>query len=201
MTAPMALLDNADSVRTALSPIRRRLLSELQAPGSASSLAATLDMPRQKIGYHLKALEEAGLVQLVEERRRRGFTERLFTASADAYLVDPDLLAGPAPGALTPEAQKQDRYAADHLIRLAAETVREVGRMRVAADAEGRRLLTFTIDAEIAFAAPGDIERFAGRLTEAVAVLAAEFNTAGGRPYRLIAATHPARGSKTRTSQ
>lgn len=195
MTAPMALLDDADRVRTALSPIRRRLLTELQAPGSAASLAAALDMPRQKVGYHLKALEDAGLVQLVEERQRRGFTERLFTASADAYVIDPNLLAGPAPEALT-----QDRYAADHLIRAASETVREVGRMRQAADAEGRRLLTFTLDAEIAFAAPGDIERFADRLTQAIAVLAREFDTAGGRPYRLIAATHPSKGSKTRTS-
>lgn len=193
MTAPMALLDDADRVRTALSPIRRRLLAELQAPGSAASLAVALDMPRQKVGYHLKALEEAGLVNLVEERQRRGFTERLFTASADAYVIDPDLLAGPAPEALT-----QDRYAADHLIRTAAETVRDVGRMRQTADAEGRRLLTFTLDAEIAFAAPDDIERFAARLTEAVGALAAEFNTPGGRPYRLIAATHPAKGSKTR---
>jgi DNA-binding transcriptional ArsR family regulator len=196
MITNMALLDDADRVRTALSPIRRRLLAELQTPGSAASLAAALGMPRQKIGYHLKALEDAGLVNLVEQRQRRGFTERLFTASADAFLVDPDLLAGPAPEALT-----QDRYAADHLIRTAAETVREVGRMRQAADAEGRRLLTFTLDAEIAFAAPGDIERFAERLTQAVAALAAEFNTEGGRPYRLIAATHPAKSSKTRTSQ
>lgn len=193
MTTPMALLDDADRVRTALSPIRRRLLAELQSPGSAASLAVALGMPRQKVGYHLKALEDAGLVQLVEQRQRRGFTERLFTASADAYVIDPDLLAGPAPEALT-----QDRYAADHLIRTAAETVREVGRMRQAADAEGRRLLTFTLEAEIAFAAPGDIERFAERLTQAVAALAAEFNTEGGRPYRLIAATHPAKGSKTR---
>lgn len=193
MIAPMALLDDADRVRTALSPIRRRLLAQLQTPGSAASLAAALGMPRQKIGYHLKALEDAGLVNLVEQRQRRGFTERLFTASADAYLIDPDLLAGPAPEALT-----QDRYAADHLIRTAAETVREVGRMRQAADAESRRLLTFTLDAEIAFAAPGDIERFADRLTQSVAALAAEFNTEGGRPYRLIAATHPAKGSKTR---
>ncbi|MCE3289361.1 MAG: hypothetical protein K0R83_1373 [Caulobacter sp.] len=193
MTAPMALLDDADRVRTALSPMRRRLLAALREPGSAASLAAALDLPRQKVGYHLKALEEAGLVALVEERRRRGFTERLFTASADAYVVDPDLLAGPAPEALT-----QDRYAADHLIRMASETVREVGRMRQAADAEGRRLLTFTLDAEVAFAAPGDIERFAGRLTEVVAALVAEFDTVGGRPYRLIAATHPAKGSKLR---
>ena len=193
MTAPMALLDDADRVRTALSPIRRRMLTALQSPGSAASLAVALDMPRQKVGYHLKALEEAGLVNFVEQRQRRGFTERLFTASADAYVIDPDLLAGPAPEALT-----QDRYAADHLIRTAAETVREVGRMRQTADAEGRRLLTFTLDAEIAFAAPGDIERFATRLTETVAALATEFNTPGGRPYRLIAATHPAKGSKNR---
>ncbi|MBX3481530.1 MAG: helix-turn-helix transcriptional regulator [Caulobacter sp.] len=191
MNTAVTLLDNADSVRLALSPIRRRLLALLREPGSAASLAATMDMPRQKIGYHLRELEAAGLIREVETRRRRGFTERLLAATSDAYVIDPDVLSGPSPEAV----QTQDRYAADHLVRTAAEMVREVGRMRGAARAEGRRLLTFTLDAEIAFAAPGDIERFADRLAEALAGLAEEFHTDGGRPYRLVAAAHPASGS------
>lgn len=193
MTTSLALLDDADRVRLALSPIRRRLLEALREPGSAASLAAALDMPRQKIGYHLRELEAAGLLRLVEERRRRGFTERVLVANS--YMVDPDVLGAPH------TIQVQDRYAADHLVRTAAEVVRDVGRMRAAAEAEGRRLLTFTLDAEVAFAAPGDLERFADRLAAAMADLVREFDTPGGRTFRLLAAAHPAAGSRQRKTK
>lgn len=196
MTAPLALLDNADALRLALSPIRRRLLELLRQPGSAASLAETLGMPRQKIGYHLRALEAAGLVELAETRRRRGFTERLLVARADAFIVDPGLLDRAAVSAI----ETQDRYAADHLVRTAADIVREVGRMRGAAESEGRRLLTFTLDAEVAFAAPDDLERFAQRLAETMADLVREFDTPGGKPFRLVAAAHPAVGARARSA-
>ncbi|WP_281689322.1 ArsR/SmtB family transcription factor [Pseudonocardia thermophila] len=71
-------------------PVRARILTELAtAPGSASSLARTLGIPRQKINYHLRQLEEHGIVQLIEERRRSGLTERADGRAADR---------GPGPG-------------------------------------------------------------------------------------------------------
>ena len=70
--AKTSLIEDADRARLALSPLRRRILRALREPGSASSLAAALKLPRQRIGYHLRALEAAGLVELVEERARRG---------------------------------------------------------------------------------------------------------------------------------
>ena len=36
-----------------------------------------LGLARQKVAYHLRVLEQAGLVELVELRQRRGFTERV----------------------------------------------------------------------------------------------------------------------------
>lgn len=194
MTAPLALLDNADALRLALSPIRRRLLELLRQPGSAASLAETLGMPRQKIGYHLRALEAAGFLELAETRRRRGFVERLLVARADAFIVDPGVLDRADVSAI----ESQDRYAADHLMRTAADMVREVGRMRGAAETEGRRLLTFTLDAEVAFAAPADLERFAQRLAGAMAELVREFDTPGGKPFRLVGAAHPAVDARRR---
>lgn len=196
MTTPLALLDNADALRLALSPIRRRLLELLRQPASAASLADAVGMPRQKVGYHLRALEAAGLIELAETRRRRGFTERLLVARADAFIIDPGLLDRPA----VADIEAQDRYAADHLVRTAAEVVREVGRMRGTAEAESRRLLTFTLDAEVAFVAPGDLERFAQRLAEAMASLVREFDTPGGKTFRLLAAAHPAVGARARSA-
>ena len=189
MTArPSALLDNLDTVLLALAPIRRRILGALAEPASAAGLAERLDMPRQKIGYHLRALETAGLVQPAGERRKRGFTERLFVAARD-HVVDPALMQAPS----DPDAiEAQDRHAADHLISTASSIVRDVARMRQDAAAEGSRLLTLTVEADVSFATPADFDAFTEEVSAAVAVLARKYAAPTGRRYRLTAAAHPA---------
>ena len=186
--APSVLLDDLDTALLALAPIRRAILSALDEPLSASGLADKLGMPRQKIGHHLRALEAAGLVRLAGERKKRGFTERLFVA-AQSYVLDPALLqAPPDPDAV----EAQDRHAADHLIQTASTMVRDVARMRQAAEAEGSRLLTLTVEADVAFATPADFDAFTEDVSAAVAALARRYGAPSGRRYRLTAAAHPA---------
>jgi len=192
-TTPLELLRDPESVRLALTPIRRQMLEHLRQPGSASTLAALMGAPRQRLNYHLKALEEAGLVTLVEERPRRGFVERVLVARADAFLVDPSVMGERAMA--DPDAQ--DRFAADHLLSTAADLVADIGRMRAAAEREGTRLLTFTIETEVAFARPADMELYAERLAQAVAAVSDEFNAKGGRRYRVVVGGHPARLTKS----
>lgn len=197
MTArPSALLDDLDTALLALAPVRRRILSALTEPASAAGLAEQLGLPRQNIGYHLNALEAAGLVRLAAERRKRGFTERLFVAARN-YVFDPALLqATPDPEAV----EAQDRHAADHLIATASTLVRDVARMRQAADAEGARLLTLTVEADVTFATPADFDAFTEDVSAAVATLARRYAAPSGRRYRLTAVAHPAatRAGKTR---
>ena len=189
MTArPSALLDDLDTAHLALAPIRRRILAALTEPASAAGLAEQLDMPRQKIGYHLRALEDAGLIRLAGERRKRGFTERLFVAARN-YVLDPALMqAPPDPDAI----DAQDRYAADHLITTASTIVRDVARMRQDAAAEGSRLLTLTVEADVTFATPADFDAFTDEVSAAVTALARKYAAPSGRRYRLTAAAHPA---------
>ena len=80
------VLADAGSVRTVLSPLRVTLLKELREPGSASGLAERLGTTRQRLGYHLRVLEEQGFIQLVEERQRRGCTERFLQRTARALV-------------------------------------------------------------------------------------------------------------------
>ena len=61
----------------ALDPIKARLLAELARPASAASLAARVGLTRQKVNYHLRALEAHNLVKVAEERQWGGLTERL----------------------------------------------------------------------------------------------------------------------------
>src|SRR5262249_1154848 len=90
------------------------------------------------------------------------------------------------------ELRAGDRHAAEHLIAVSAETVRNVTRMRAAADKQGKRLLTFTIEAAVNLAAPGELHRFSDELASAIAEVIASFDTTGGRPYRLMIGGHPA---------
>lgn len=186
MEGSVALVSDARTARAALTPLRRRLLDRLREPGSAASLAEELGESRQKLGYHLRVLEDAGLVQLVEERPRRGFVERVLMATADTFVVDPAVIhAGPPPGS-------QDRFAAEHLVHVAAGLARDVARQREAADAQHKRLLTLTVEADLQLARPADFDAFAEELAAAVAALAHKYNAPGGRHYRVVAAAHPA---------
>ena len=187
-TRPSALLDDLDTALLALAPVRRRILTALTEPASAAGLSERLGLPRQNIGYHLNALEAAGLVQLAGERRKRGFTERLFVA-AQNHVFDPAMMqAPPDPDAV----EAQDRHAADHLIATASTLVRDVARMRQAAEAEGARLLTLTVEADVSFATPADFDTFTEDVSAAVAAIARRYASPGGRRYRLTAVAHPA---------
>lgn len=182
-----ALIEDAGAALLALDPVKRRLLEALREPGSAASLAKRLELPRQQLGYHLRALEQAGLVRLVEERKRRGFVERVLVAAADAFVLDPAML-GPARA-----VDAQDAHAAAHLVAVAVNVVREVTRMRSAAEAAGQRLLTFTIEADLGFARPQDFEEFSDALARAVAELANRYPPAPDRRgYSLVIGAHPA---------
>src|SRR5258708_1378330 len=106
--ASIALVEDADRVRTALSPLRRRRLERLRTRGAAPQLAGELTLGRQRVNSHLRALEEAGLIELVEERQRRGCVERILAARARAFVVDPAVRGGPGGPAV--RAAAQDRF-------------------------------------------------------------------------------------------
>ena len=185
---PSALLDDLDTALLALAPVRRRILTALTEPASAAGLAERLGLPRQNIGYHLNALEAVGLVQLAGERRKRGFTERLFIAARN-HVFDPGMMqAPPDPDAV----EAQDRHAADHLVSTASAMVRDVARMRQDAAAEGSRLLTLTVEADVTFAVPADFDAFTEEVSAAVTALARKYAAPSGRRYRLTAVAHPA---------
>src|SRR3954463_10734256 len=76
--------------------MRSRLLSEVVVPASAATLATRVGLARQKVNYHLRALEAHGLVRLAEERKWGGLTGRLLLGTAPALRASP---GGPRPGA------------------------------------------------------------------------------------------------------
>jgi hypothetical protein len=135
-------------------------------------------------------LESAGLVTLVEERRKGNCLERVVRASARSFVISPEAL-----GALGPTADiAADRLSSAYLIATAGRAIRDVAALETRARKEGKRVATLTLDAEVRFADARVRARFAEELAEAVARLAAKYHddlAPTGRKFRLLAAVHP----------
>src|SRR5215469_11825919 len=86
------VIDDPAAATVALEPVRSRLLSELAEPASAATLATRVGLTRQKVNYHLRALEAHRLVRVAETRKWGGLTERLLVATATSYIVSPTAL-------------------------------------------------------------------------------------------------------------
>ena len=188
----LALVDAPEALRAALPPLRRRLLDRLREPASAVVVAGEFGLPRQQVNYHLRTLEAAGFLELVETRARRGCTERVLRTSARAFIVDPQVIApAPAAGARR-AAAKQDRFAADTLVNAASAVVRDVSRMQARASEQDARLLTCAIETEVRLASPADFARLSALLATLVARAVADVGVAeGGRSYRVVVGAHP----------
>lgn len=175
---------------SALDPIRGRLLAELAEPASAATLASRVGITRQKVNYHLRALEQHRLVTVAGERRWGGLTERLLVATASSYVVSPGALG---PVAADPD-RTTDRMSASYLIAVAARAVREVGDLWHAARDKRKRLATLTIDTAVTFRSAADRAAFTDDLARAVTSLVARYHDESdprGRPHRLVLAAYP----------
>jgi DNA-binding transcriptional ArsR family regulator len=184
------VIEDPEAAIVALGPIRSRLLAESAEPVSAATLATRVGLARQKVNYHLNALEAAGLLRLAEKRKWGGLTERLLVATSASYVVSPGALG---PVAVDPN-RKVDRLSASYLIALGARVVREVGALVRRANEAGKRLATLAVDTEIRFRSPADRAAFSNELAEAIANLVSKYHDAsapGGRPHRLVVMSHP----------
>jgi DNA-binding transcriptional ArsR family regulator len=201
--SPDSLQVVADPARAAraLSPIRRQALAALaEAPDSATGLAKRLGTTRQLLNYHLRELEKAGFLELVEERRKGNCVERVLRAKARHWLIDPGALAGLADEPLPPA----DRFSAMYLVALAARAIREVaGLMRKAAESR-KRMATLAIDADVRLAQPADFPAFADELARAVGDVIARHHdddARGGRRFRIMAGAWPGKEREPDTTR
>lgn len=185
----MQVLTDASQLAAALSPLRMRVLREMQQPESATTLSPRLGLTRQTLNYHLRELEREGFLEVVEERPRRGCIERMMKVTSRAFVVNPALL-----GTLSDDpAQARDRFSTAFLLATAAGVMRDVTLLGRRANAVDQRLATFTMDCEVGFDSPAAFRAFSEELAATVAKLAAKYDSHGkkARRFRVVLGSHP----------
>ncbi|MFD4504764.1 helix-turn-helix domain-containing protein [Streptomyces sp. NPDC058457] len=196
----VTVIEDPEAAAVSLDPIRARLLAELaDAPASAAMLAGRVGLPRQKVNYHLKALERHGLVELAGERRKGNVNERLMRATAASYVISPAALP-----AVQPDPDRfRDQLSARWLLALGARLVRDVGMLISGAAKARKRLATYALDGEVRFASAADRAAFVQELTAGVSALIRKYDAPdaeAGRDHRIVVAVHPTVKEQSRSA-
>lgn len=191
MNTAVYVIDEGGAATAALHPLRLEILSELGEPDSAAGLARRIGIPRQQVNYHIRQLEEKGLVELVGERRVRNCIERLVQAVAHSYVISPAALGELA---ADPE-QIEDRTSAAYLMAVLSQAVQEVAGLQQGAGQPDKDVGTMALRADIRFRSRQAQQAFEGELTEEVARLVAKYHVpraSKGPRFRILASAYPA---------
>lgn len=137
----LGIVRDVEQAAALLQPVRMRMMEALRAPLSESGLARLFGLPREKVNYHLRELERAGLVALVEEPRKGNCTERVVQAASATVVISPEVMG--AGGAMP-----ADRFSAGYLVAAAGRMIREIA---TRARAAGKTMATLTLESEVRF--------------------------------------------------
>jgi DNA-binding transcriptional ArsR family regulator len=85
-------LEQIEQAEALLKPQRIEVLRQLAEPRTCTEVAGLLGQTPQRVYYHVKRLVDAGLVELVSERKVRGIHEGIYQASARSYWLSPRLV-------------------------------------------------------------------------------------------------------------
>jgi putative molybdopterin biosynthesis protein len=93
---PLQKIEQFDQIKVLSDARRLAVLQHLMAgPETLSSLGKKMKMHPAQVRHHLKLLESAGLVELVDTRLTRGFVEKYYRARAHAFAFNELILPMP----------------------------------------------------------------------------------------------------------
>jgi DNA-binding transcriptional ArsR family regulator len=189
---PVFLVRDAERLQALAHPIRVQVLEALREPASAATVARRIGQPRQKVNYHLKELERAGLVHRVEERRSGNFIETLYRAAARTFLVSPQVAWAGQRRFETLRAQ----HSLETLVLLGERLQRDAAGLLDRAAFDGDEIASASVAAEVRFADEQGREAFLEEYLKALAPLLERHGAKEGAPYRVLLAAYPAEGEQ-----
>lgn len=182
-------IDDVERAGALLKPLRVEILRRMIEPRTCPELGQELGETPQKIYYHVKVLEKAGLVEKVAERRVRGINEGLYQASARSYWMSPKLV-GQVGGGKT----ARDQLSLGYILGIAEQLQADIGQLsrRVGEDTP-----SLGLSAEIFLEDGNRRAAFLDEVREAVQGIAEKYGQVTGierdpESYRLMIACYPA---------
>lgn len=174
-------------VRALNHPTRVAILDALRDPAAAATVARALGQPRQLVNYHMKALEEAGLIERVEERRKGNFIEVIYRSVARSFVVA-------AEASWTPRRAEtiRQQHALGTLIDLGGRLQRDAARLLERATFEGVTIPSVAATAELRFLDEAARAAFVEGYVSALRSLVEQHASKEGEPYRVVLAVYPA---------
>ena len=169
----LALIDRLEAATALLHPMRISLLQHLAEPRTCSELGRRVDATPQKVHYHVKVLEDHGLVRKVDERRVRGIMEGIYQATAHSYWLAPELV-----GRIGGRRQAADRMSLGFLLDLADRLRSDIGALVRIADS-GEHVPTLGMSAQVELPDAATRQAFMEDLQAAIQELARKY---GHRP-------------------
>jgi DNA-binding transcriptional ArsR family regulator len=184
---PVLLVRDAERLGALAHPMRVQILDALREPASAAAVARAIGQARQKVNYHLKELEAAGLVTLVGERRTGNFVESLYQAVARTFLVSPEVAWADGRRSTT----LADQHSLGTLVLLGERLQRDAAVLLDRAAFEGEEIASASVVAEACFAGEEDREAFLKEYVRMTAELLEKHGNKEGAPYRVVLAAYP----------
>ncbi len=199
--ADLATVSSSERAQTLLHPLRLRILSLSREPASASDLARRLDLPRQRVNYHVRALERAGFLHPAGRHRKGNMVEQRYVAEARGFVLSPAVL-GPV---RADWRDIGDTASAEYLLALTEQVRGDLERAADGAPAGEGRVPTISLKSQFRFQTPAQRAEFASAVREAVVAAIARHTSPNrlengrpgrGRAFRLVLACYPVSGEE-----
>jgi DNA-binding transcriptional ArsR family regulator len=174
-------LERVEQAEALMKPKRVEVLRHFSEPRTCTQVGAELGESPQAVYYHVKRLQKADLLDLVEERRVRGITEGVYHAVARSYWASPALV-----GRLGPARAPSDHLGLGYLLSLS-----EALQADLAALAAGPAVLpSFGVAGEVRLSAQ-EGAAFVADLQRAFQDVLERYGGGEGHAFRLALACYP----------
>ncbi len=169
MRQDVLLVDSVEQATVLLKPLRIELLAEMAEPRTCPELAERFRETPQKIYYHVKTMERAGLVERAGERSVNGIAEGHYRAKARAFWLSPRLVRGLG-GQKAVQEQTSLRILAGH----AEQMLEDVGHL-AERSAAGEHTPSLSLAVDITLPTRERREEFLNALTQTFEQLARQY--------------------------
>lgn len=181
------VLDDADQVAVLAHPTRVAILGALREPASASGVARLLGLKRQVVNYHVKALLDAGLIRLAEERRNGNFIEQIYASVAGTFVVSPRFAWS--------DDRRLDALRAqlplEHLVVLGERIQHDAVELLDRAAFDGEEIPCASVEASVRFRDEETREAFLRDYLDALRPLLKKHGARRGEGFRVALAVYP----------